>query len=78
MDDTDLGIAISNFTGPGGSGKDAGLGDTDGDGDVDDTDLGVAISNFTGPLAPAAAVPEPTSLALLTIGGLLATRRRRG
>jgi len=51
-------------------------GDTDGDGDVDDADLGNAFSAYTGPLS-GAAVPEPTSLALLGLGGLALVRRRR-
>jgi hypothetical protein len=43
---------------------------------VDDADLGASFAAYTGPTAPAA-VPEPTSLALLGLGGLLAVRRRR-
>lgn len=50
-------------------------GDGDGDGDVDDSDPGTSFSGDTGPIA--VAVPERTSLALLTLGGLLASRRRR-
>ncbi|MFN3167901.1 MAG: PEP-CTERM sorting domain-containing protein [Phycisphaeraceae bacterium] len=79
IDDSDLGTAFSNYTGPlspGTGGKTAADGDTDGDGDVDDSDLGTAFSGYTGPLSPAA-VPEPTSLALIGLGGLLALRRRR-
>ena len=77
LDDSDLGTSLSNYTGPVGDvGKTAAEGDTDGDGDVDDSDLGTSFSNYTGPLSPTA-VPEPTSLALLGLGGLALARRRR-
>ncbi|MFN3166099.1 MAG: choice-of-anchor tandem repeat NxxGxxAF-containing protein [Phycisphaeraceae bacterium] len=76
IDDTDLGTAFSNYTGPEGRGKTAADGDTDNDGDVDDADLGTAFSAYTGPLSPAN-VPEPASALLLTMSALAFTRRRR-
>jgi len=78
VDDADLGVAFANYTGPLGAGvgtKTADEGDTDGDGDVDDADLGNAFAAYTGPIATA--VPEPTSLALIGLGGLAMLRRRR-
>ena len=62
VDNTDLGKAFGNFTGPQTNPltfeKTTAEGDTDGDGDVDNTDLGTAFGHFTGPLAsPTNATP---------------------
>ncbi|MFN3166085.1 MAG: PEP-CTERM sorting domain-containing protein [Phycisphaeraceae bacterium] len=77
IDDSDLGTAFANYTGPIGAagGKTAAEGDTDGDGDVDDSDLGTAFAGYTGPLTPAS-VPEPSSLAWFVLGALGLARRR--
>ena len=78
VDDSDLGNAFANYTGPVGAsgGKSVLEGDTDGDGDVDDSDLGSAFAAYTGPFAPRS-VPEPTSALMLTaVIGFIGRRRR--
>ncbi|MFN3166297.1 MAG: hypothetical protein ACE37H_04450 [Phycisphaeraceae bacterium] len=79
IDDSDLGTAFSNYTGPlapGTGTKTAADGDTDGDGDVDDSDLGTAFSGYTGPLGPTPSVPEPASAVALLFASALLHRRR--
>lgn len=76
VDGVDISGFFVNFTGenngpPGDPGA-----DLDGDGDVDGVDISAAFVAYTGELAPAA-VPEPTSLALLAPCGFFAVRRRR-
>ena len=79
VDDSDLGTAFANYTGPIGAAgnKQADDGDTDGDGDVDDSDLGTAFASYTGPTSPAS-VPEPGSVMFgLLLGAGVMLRRRR-
>ncbi len=77
VDTSDLTTSIINFTSAGGTGKAWADGDTDGDGDVDTSDLTTSIINFTSALGTAQAVPEPTSLALLSLGSLLVLWNRK-
>lgn len=78
IDDADLANHFARYTGPvgGAGGRYFSDGDSDLDGDVDDADLAIAFANYTGPIDDGPAIPEPTSLALLIIGGLSCCRRR--
>ncbi len=74
VDDADFGIAFAAFTGPGGVSESPA--DLDNDGDVDDADFGIAFAAFTGP-GGSASVPEPATLTVAALAGLMFVRRRR-
>ena len=72
----DLGILATNYDTP--SGATWEMGDFTGDGAVNVDDLGVLASNYDWVGPGGVSVPEPASLALLTLGGLALLKRRRG
>jgi hypothetical protein len=75
VDIGDLGILAANFNT---SGATWANGDYNGDGLVDIGDLGILATNFNTALPPAATtVPDPASLALMTLAGLMLIRRRK-
>jgi hypothetical protein len=85
VDNADIGAVVGSFTGSGGIGGSWATGDLDGDGDVDNADIGIVVGEFTGSQAQLelaltqawSNVPEPSSIAILGLGGLLIARRRR-
>ena len=52
-------------------------GDADGDSDVDGVDFGLWQANYVAPSPAVYHTPEPATLGLLIVGGLLMLRRRR-
>ncbi len=83
VEDADLSLLLTNF---GNTGAAWTAGDFTGDGIVDDADLSLLLTNFggdvrslfsnTGFIGNASTIPEPTSLAVFSLGGLLLIRRR--
>ncbi len=77
----DLGVLLNNFNATAaspGEGVGWGGGDLNMDGSVDSVDLGRLLNNFGKSSVPvSAAVPEPSAVSLLLIGGLCLIRRRR-
>lgn len=72
VDDSDLNLLLTGW----GIGTDWQEGDFNADDIVNDSDLNFLLSNWTYPPA-SSAVPEPATLGLLTVGGLVMVRRRR-
>jgi len=75
VDDEDLQIVLGNW-GQSTVAGDLGRGDASVDGVVGLSDLQQVLDNWSNGVAPDV-VPEPTSLALLGLGGMLIARRRR-
>jgi hypothetical protein len=72
VDGVDLGIWETNF----GTGTTLATGDADGDGDADGNDFLVWQANITA--SPVAAIPEPATIAMLTVAAIgLGLRGRR-
>jgi fibronectin-binding autotransporter adhesin len=67
VDGTDLNTVLSNYNATGANWL---QGDFNYDGTVDGTDLNTVLSNYNQVVSAAAAVPEPTSLLLVTAGCL--------
>ena len=74
VNDDDLSLLLANWTGVGGEGRNWGQGNFDRNGAVSDADLSLLLANWTG--QPAAAIPEPVGLSLLTVAGLVFIQHR--
>jgi PEP-CTERM motif-containing protein/dockerin type I repeat protein len=71
VSDADYTIWADNY---GASGATFAMGDANGDGEVSDADYTIWADNYG---ATSAAVPEPTTMALVALGGLAMIRRKR-
>lgn len=75
VEDNDLSLVLSNWTGPLGDGKTWVQGDFDGTGSVSDADLSLLLANWTGS-ADSAAIPEPATPGMVVLAGIALLRRR--
>ena len=75
VNDDDLSVVLANWTGADGSGGTWRTGDFDGDGGVSEDDLSLLLANWDGSVG--GGIPEPTTLSVLTVGGLALVRHRR-
>ncbi len=73
VDDNDLSLLLANWA----TDTDWAHGEFSGEAPVDDNDLSLLLANWTGSEPAGMTVPEPASLAFLTLGGLGLLRRRR-
>ena len=75
VDDTDLSLVLANWNG----GTEWGQGNFDGDNFVGDTDLSILLANWgaSTPLTVGEVIPEPATLVLLAVGGMVLIRRWR-
>ena len=73
VDDDDLSIVLSR--GWGSTNASWEMGEFTGDGCVDDDDLCLVLANWTGACQTIDLTPEPATLSLLAMGGLVLLRR---
>ena len=76
VDDADLAVLLANWQDDPNVLSAWSRGDFNGDNNVNDADLSILLANWTGPPPPGASIPEPATLALLTLGALPMLRRK--